>query len=145
MRLPGCVCKMWRNWDNSCCSTRLVAPTKKPWKGKRHKSVVPFPFPGFFCRCYNINGTLQHWIISVIKHLPGPTACYQLKRGNHLMFWAHKKHGLSQWGYQEWGRQLLYYLNMHNERVWNIKHGLVRHSFAAGPAARWTLNQHLPG
>ena len=32
---------------------------------------------------------------------------------------------------------------MHNERVWNIKHGLVHQSFAAGPAARWTLNQHL--
>ena len=26
--------------------------------------------------------------------------------------------------------------HMHNERVWNIKHGLVHHSFAAGPAAR---------
>jgi hypothetical protein len=27
----------------------------------------------------------------------------------------------------------------------NIKHGLVHHSFAAGPAARQILNQHLPG
>jgi hypothetical protein len=27
--------------------------------------------------------------------------------------------------------------HMHNERGgWNIKHGLVHHSFAAGPAAR---------
>jgi hypothetical protein len=26
--------------------------------------------------------------------------------------------------------------HMHNERVWNIKHGLVHHSFAVGPAAR---------
>jgi len=27
--------------------------------------------------------------------------------------------------------------HMHNERVWDIKHGLVYHSlFAAGPAAR---------
>jgi len=26
--------------------------------------------------------------------------------------------------------------HMHNERVWNTKHGLVHHSFAAGPAAR---------
>jgi hypothetical protein len=26
--------------------------------------------------------------------------------------------------------------HMHNERNWNIKHGLVHHSFAAGPAAR---------
>jgi len=26
--------------------------------------------------------------------------------------------------------------HMHNERVWNIKHGLVHHSFTAGPAAR---------
>jgi len=26
--------------------------------------------------------------------------------------------------------------HMHDERVWNIKHGLVHHSFAAGPAAR---------
>ena len=26
--------------------------------------------------------------------------------------------------------------HMHNERVWNIKHSLVHHSFAAGPAAR---------
>ena len=26
--------------------------------------------------------------------------------------------------------------HMHNERVWNIKHGPVHHSFAAGPAAR---------
>jgi hypothetical protein len=25
--------------------------------------------------------------------------------------------------------------HMHNKRVWNIKHGLVHHSFAAGPAA----------
>jgi len=25
---------------------------------------------------------------------------------------------------------------MHNERVWNMKHGLVHHSFAAGPAIR---------
>jgi len=25
--------------------------------------------------------------------------------------------------------------HMHNERVWNIKHGLVHHFFAAGPAA----------
>jgi len=25
--------------------------------------------------------------------------------------------------------------HMHNERVWNIKHGLVHHSFTAGPAA----------
>jgi hypothetical protein len=24
---------------------------------------------------------------------------------------------------------------MHNERVWNIKHGLICHSFAAGPTA----------
>ena len=32
-------------------------------------------------------------------------------------------------------------------RVWNINHGrlLVHHSFAASPAARWILNQHLPG
>jgi len=30
--------------------------------------------------------------------------------------------------------------HMHNERVWNIKHGLVHHSFAVGPAARWALN-----
>ena len=35
--------------------------------------------------------------------------------------------------------------HMHNERVWNIKHGLVHHSLAAGPAARRTLSQHLPG
>jgi hypothetical protein len=34
---------------------------------------------------------------------------------------------------------------MHNERVWNINHGLVHHSLAAGPAARRTLSQHLPG
>jgi hypothetical protein len=26
--------------------------------------------------------------------------------------------------------------HMHNERVWNIKLGLVHHSFAAGPAAK---------
>ena len=26
--------------------------------------------------------------------------------------------------------------HMHNERVWNIKHGLVNHYFAAGLAAR---------
>jgi len=26
--------------------------------------------------------------------------------------------------------------HMHNEKVWNIKHGLVHQSFAAGPAAR---------
>ena len=35
--------------------------------------------------------------------------------------------------------------HMHNERVWNINHGLVHHSLAAGPAARRTLSQHLPG
>eukprot|EP00983_Pelagomonas_calceolata_P116589 1160323-Pelagomonas_calceolata.AAC.3 len=34
---------------------------------------------------------------------------------------------------------------MHNERVRNIKHGLVHHSLAAGPAAIRALNQHLPG
>jgi len=39
-------------------------------------------------------------------------------------------------------RQILLYINMceeqhmHSRRVWNIKHGLVHHSFAAGPAAR---------
>ena len=27
--------------------------------------------------------------------------------------------------------------------IWSIKHGLVHHSFATGPAARWSLNQHL--
>jgi len=26
--------------------------------------------------------------------------------------------------------------HMHNERVWNIKHGLAHDSFAAGPAAK---------
>jgi hypothetical protein len=26
--------------------------------------------------------------------------------------------------------------HVYDERVWNIKHGLVHHSFAAGPAAR---------
>jgi len=26
--------------------------------------------------------------------------------------------------------------HMHNEKVWNIKHSLVHHSFAVGPAAR---------
>jgi len=26
--------------------------------------------------------------------------------------------------------------HMHNERDWNIKHGLVHYSFAVGPAAR---------
>jgi len=35
--------------------------------------------------------------------------------------------------------------HIHKERVWNIKHGLAHHSFAAGPAVRLTLNQHLPG
>eukprot|EP00983_Pelagomonas_calceolata_P129978 1161650-Pelagomonas_calceolata.AAC.5 len=34
---------------------------------------------------------------------------------------------------------------MHNERVRNIKHGLLHHPLAAGPAARKALNQHLPG
>jgi len=34
---------------------------------------------------------------------------------------------------------------MHNERVWNIKHDLIHHSLAAGPAARCAKNQHLPG
>lgn len=34
---------------------------------------------------------------------------------------------------------------MHNERVRNIKHGLIHHPLAAGPAAREALNQHLPG
>jgi len=50
------------------------------------------------------------------------------------------------------GRQTLSYIkfvceeqHMHSERVWNIKHGLVHNSFAAGPAARLILNQHLPG
>ena len=38
------------------------------------------------------------------------------------------------------GGKLLYILmceeqHMHNERVWNIRHGLVHHSFAAIPAA----------
>jgi hypothetical protein len=26
--------------------------------------------------------------------------------------------------------------HMHDEKVWNIEHDLVHHSFAAGPAAR---------
>jgi len=50
-----------------------------------------------------------------------------------------------------WGRQILPYIklmceeqHMHNERVWNTKHRLVL-SLAAGPAAWWPLNQHLPG
>jgi len=35
VRLLGCICKTCKIWDNCCCSTRLVAPTKKPLKGKK--------------------------------------------------------------------------------------------------------------
>jgi hypothetical protein len=34
MRLLGCVCKTWKIYEDCCCSTRLVAPTKTPGKGK---------------------------------------------------------------------------------------------------------------
>jgi len=46
-----------------------------------------------------------------------------MREANIIIPWVHKKM------YEE-----LQY--MYNERVWNIKHGLVRHSFAAGPAVR---------
>jgi hypothetical protein len=32
VRLLGCVYKTCKNCDNCCCSTRLVAPKRKPWK-----------------------------------------------------------------------------------------------------------------
>jgi hypothetical protein len=34
-RLLGCVCKTCKNCDNCCCSTRLIAPKKNPWKGEK--------------------------------------------------------------------------------------------------------------
>ena len=82
-----------------CCSTRLVAPTKKPWK--RGKGTTLFV-------------TLQHWIkpIKAIKHLPGPADRIKLKRGNHLcVLGTWKRRGLSHWGYQKWGRQITLYIN----------------------------------
>jgi len=37
VQLLGCVCKTCKKRDTCCCSTRLVAPTKK--RGKRHNAV----------------------------------------------------------------------------------------------------------
>ena len=59
------------------------------------------------------------------------------------MFWAHEKHGsvTLRIPRMKEANNIIYKLmceeqHMHNERVWNNKHGLVHHSFAAGPAAR---------
>ena len=49
------------------------------------------------------------------------------------------------WSDISYGKHMCEKQHMHNERVWNIKHGLVHLSLAAGPAARRTLSQHLPG
>ena len=72
VRLLGCVCKPCKNCDNCCCSTKLVAPTKNPWK--KEKGTTLFV-------------TLQHRInpLESIKRLPGPTDPIKSKRrNNHL-------------------------------------------------------------
>jgi hypothetical protein len=35
VRLLGCVNETCKSCDDCCCSSRLVAPTKIPWKGKK--------------------------------------------------------------------------------------------------------------
>jgi len=35
----GCVNKTYKNCDNCCCSSRLVAPTKTLKREKRHNAV----------------------------------------------------------------------------------------------------------
>jgi len=56
------------------------------------------------------------WVFFHFYVFPGDTTGtlylqVAIKRGNHLCYWAHKTHGLSHWGYQDWGRQITLYIN----------------------------------
>ena len=88
--------QLCKNWDICCCSTCSTCSTCKKTlgKGKRH------------------NAALQHWIKSVNNQAFARTIRPQwIKEGGSSVRLGHiKKHGLSHWGYQEWGRQILYYL-----------------------------------
>jgi hypothetical protein len=40
VRLLGCVCNAYKNCDHRCCSTRLVASTKKPLEREKGHNAV---------------------------------------------------------------------------------------------------------
>jgi len=73
--LLGCVCKTCKNWDNCCCSTRLVAPTKKNLEREK----------GHIATLNNISKQS-----SICQDQP--TALNQ-RGGIICEFWARKKHG----------------------------------------------------
>ena len=120
MRLLGCVCKKCKNCGNCCCSTRLVATTKKPLE--REKGTMLFV-------------TLHHWInpVKTIEHLPGPADRIISKRGDHHL------RVLGTWTSCCWisvtlripkmreANNIIHKLmceeqHMRNKRVWSIKH-----------------------
>jgi hypothetical protein len=89
--------------------------------------------------------TLHHFIkpAKKIKHLPGPADRIISKRGSSSVCFGHMNFMLLNICQTEdtKANNILHKLvceeqHMHNEKVWNIKHGLVHQSFAAGPAAR---------
>ena len=128
------------------CSSQLCSRETRPWL----KITVGC------CAEFNTLqrqwfATMQCWIISVNQSnicQDQPPGFYQRGEIIICVLWEPKKHGLSYWGYQEWGRQI-WYMIIHKAHVrgathaqrkgLHMKHGLVHDSFAAGPAAIWAL------
>jgi hypothetical protein len=87
--------------------------------------------------------TLQHWIKLINNQASARTnRPHHLKEGESSVSFGHIKKTVTMRISRMMEANIVIQKlmceeqNMHDERVWNIKHGLVRHSFAAGPAAR---------